>query len=101
MSGRSAPALGADTPALNALLVLATSNQNNNFGALEICLSEKQSPVCVLGMNSDHTALKRCISHFPSAGSMLEMELIASSADVSACLNNQFFYASFFAPTPV
>ena len=40
----SAPALGAHTPALNALLVLTTSNENNNLGNLLFAQTKVQSP---------------------------------------------------------
>jgi len=41
-AGGSAPALGARPLALNALLVLTTSNENNNLGSL--LQAELQSP---------------------------------------------------------
>jgi len=41
-SGPSAPVFGAQTPALDALLALTASRENNNLG---ICSSLKQNPI--------------------------------------------------------
>ncbi len=43
-AGGSAPALGARPLALNALLVLTTSNENNNLGSLLLAQAKLQSP---------------------------------------------------------
>jgi len=40
----SAPALGAHSPALNALLVLTTSRKNNNLGSLLFAQAKLLNP---------------------------------------------------------